>query len=353
MLLYSARAERTNPLEWLWVVDQALLDPDHPPVQRGRSHVLASILIDVITVELNHHRRVNGLSPSDSTQTRAEALRQIALDGQHQNIELLSWSWLYYRYVRVELNITPAEFGQAAHIEPRTRTRYRQHALRRLTERLIEREYQARRALRKRRLLARLPVAPPLRLFGRDADLSALTHALTDPVMRFVQVNGATGIGKSVLVREGVRTLIEADRLSHLVWIDRPISGAVIREQVRWWIPSVYFDDHVQVFDPQPALIVLDDLSDFHEPLSTLEQLFHQLAPLHICLIHPTYVPLSGFSVRLTLRPISINDARALIHWKTFVEPHFFCTETEFDALWENARGNLAVILRLLEEAKE
>ncbi len=348
-LLYSTRIRSTTSLENLWLVDQALLDPDHPSVGEGRAYELAIVLTDLIAHQLARHRRASGLPLPPDSPSRAEAFAQIALDGQTANIELMSWSWLYYRYVRVELGITLAEYEAAAAIEPRTRRRYREHALRRLTQQLIARERAARRALRKQRLLARLPSAPPTRLFGREREVATLTQALIQPSTRIVQVNGAAGLGKTTLVREAVRTLIEADQLTQLAWIRSPESAADCLAEVRNWISAFERGGQLPVFAPQGGLIVVDDLAALTDSPAELEYFFAHVAPLHVCLIHPTPLMLNDLNVSLPLRPLSPADAEALIQWQLFLRPELRLTAERIAAVIQSGQGNPAAILRHLQ----
>ncbi len=352
-LLYTARARRSSPLESLWVIDQRLRDPDHPPAQDGRGVILASLLVELITAELAHHRRVNGLAVPDHTETRDEALAQIGRDGGAENVELLSWSWLYYRYVRVELSLTAGEFARAAHIDSRTRVRVRAHALRRLSERLIEREHEARRTLRKQRLIARLPPAPRVRLIGREVELTALTHTLTDSAVRLVQVSGEIGVGKTALAREALRQLIDSERIAHVVWIDHPVSCERIRAAVRQWIPGALAEDSAVAHDLPSGVVVLDDLSAFTDTLTGLEALIRSLMPLHVCVIHPDDVPFAGLSARLTVPPLTFPDMQSLMRGWAFLDSQYARTESEIAALWDQARGVPGVLLQLLDKENE
>jgi hypothetical protein len=336
-------------LENLWLIDQALLDPDHPPVEQGRTYELAIVLTDLIAHQLARHRRASGLSLPPDSPSRAEAFAQIALDGQTANIELMSWSWLYYRYVRVELGITLTDYETAAAVEPRTRRRYREHALRRLTQQLIARERAARRALRKQRLLARLPSASPTRLFGRERELATLTQALIQPAARIVQVNGAAGLGKTSLVREAVRTLIEADQLTQLAWIRSPESAADCLAQVRQWITAFERGEQSLVFAPQGGLIVVDDLAALTDSPAELEHFFAHVAPLHVCLIHPKPLMLNDLNVSLPLRPLSLAAAEVLIQWQMFLRPELRLTSESIAAVIQSGQGNPAAILSCLQ----
>lgn len=144
-LLYTASARVKNPLEALVLVDMRLRDPLLPHSPQIRRYTLAEVLTDIITERLRGHRAALTLALPKPDDTREVVLMQIALDGATENIELIGWSWLYARYVRVDLSLMGEAFMQTAVTDERTLRRYQVHGVRRLTERLIALEHAARR----------------------------------------------------------------------------------------------------------------------------------------------------------------------------------------------------------------
>src|SRR5664279_5060404 len=164
-LRYGSRSRLplSNPLEYLLLVDQALMNPVLPHGTSNRRYVLADILISLITDELAKHRRAIG-TPDEVIVSREHAIATIAREAKNANPELLGWSWMYFHYVRVELDISIRLFCRLACIDARTLQRYKEHAVVRLMFRLIDRERVARNSHQKRRLYTMLPTMTPLTL---------------------------------------------------------------------------------------------------------------------------------------------------------------------------------------------
>lgn len=146
-LLYTAAARTTNPLEFLSVVDERLEDPLQPHSPLIRRYTLNAVLADLITDQLRAHRVALHLALPTPAETLDQALYHIAADGKTDNPELISASWLYYHYIRVDLGITRQLFWTQVAADERTLRRYQAHGVRRLTERLIMLEYAARRGV--------------------------------------------------------------------------------------------------------------------------------------------------------------------------------------------------------------
>ncbi len=147
-LLYNLNTrERSGPLCGLRLVEQLLLAHDAPDTALSRQMALAELLTGIITEIYQHHRRVQGLAaplPDAPLDTAfAQIAADAAVDAAAPNPELLGWGWLYYRYVRVDLALNRRQFAAAFGVEVRTLQRYARHGVRRLTERLIQREREA------------------------------------------------------------------------------------------------------------------------------------------------------------------------------------------------------------------
>lgn len=136
---------KSNPLEYLALVEQIVSSPDFPRSSHARKIVLVEILDRLIVDELTHHRQIMGINKPSAERTKAEVLQAIVRDQRTANRELLGWSWLYYGYVRVDLYIQMQEFAEVCHINERTLRRYQDCVLSRLTELLIKQEWAVRR----------------------------------------------------------------------------------------------------------------------------------------------------------------------------------------------------------------
>lgn len=144
-MVYGRSARMPNPLEHLTIIDEMLADPAFPACFHQRMIALGDLLTRIIEQELLTHRRMMGLATELSETALTHPLHSIANDACAANRELLGWSWLYYRYVRVELGIQAEAFCQISHIDERTLRRYRARVITRLTDLLIEQEWRARR----------------------------------------------------------------------------------------------------------------------------------------------------------------------------------------------------------------
>ncbi len=122
------------------LVDEIVADPTFPCGEDCRQYALNLLLVTTIAREYAAQRQVcGGLTPAQ-TETRAEALRSIASDSQRDNTALLAWGWLYYRFVRVDLEIDAQTFSTAAGIHERTLRRYQRKAITYLTAQLRQNE---------------------------------------------------------------------------------------------------------------------------------------------------------------------------------------------------------------------
>jgi hypothetical protein len=158
--LRAATASRP-PLTGLQVVTEVVNVPDFPDSEQGREYALNQVLSQIITAKFSHQRMVLDHALPAQNETRAEAEQAIHRDSQTGNLELLGWSWLYYHFVRVDLQIGVAEFCEFAGICPRTLRRYQRRTIKRLTAQLIEAEQTARQKQRsERHPLRYMPTLP-------------------------------------------------------------------------------------------------------------------------------------------------------------------------------------------------
>jgi hypothetical protein len=145
-LLYSTGLPKPNPLENIVLVQQLASDPATLLGSHNSGYALHLLLTSIIAEELARHRRALAI-PVEDGQTLTDVRNAIIRDTRAVNPELMSWSWLYYRFVRVEFNISAKDFSQMAFIEERTLRRYQNHAIWRLTQYLMAREHLVRQTL--------------------------------------------------------------------------------------------------------------------------------------------------------------------------------------------------------------
>lgn len=140
-MIYSSVARIANPLENAAFVDDFLNDPNIPSGLYIRAFALNYLLTAFIKNELLRHRRVLSIQLIRDEDSLSNARVAIAVDANTNSHELISWSWLYYRFVRVELNFSLRDFIKIACIDERTLRRYQEHGVHRLTRILISEEW--------------------------------------------------------------------------------------------------------------------------------------------------------------------------------------------------------------------
>jgi hypothetical protein len=138
--------KQPNPLEQLTLVDQFIIDCLFPNCAYAYKLALVEILHEIVTSELIRHRQIMEIPQGCTECSISGALNAIVEDGRTTNSKLLMWSWLYYRYVRSELNINQQQFCELVCIDDRTIRRYQETGFRRVVDILIRKESMARRS---------------------------------------------------------------------------------------------------------------------------------------------------------------------------------------------------------------
>ncbi len=138
---------KPNPLEHLLIVDNRVSNQFFPDNAFGRRMALVEILISMITDQLQHHRQAMEIPYQPSDKTLQQAFKAIESDVQTDNPYLIGWSWVYYRFVRSDLNFNQQMYVKCAHLDDRTVRRYQGVTFVRMANLLLEQETAARRVL--------------------------------------------------------------------------------------------------------------------------------------------------------------------------------------------------------------
>jgi tetratricopeptide (TPR) repeat protein len=232
-LLYTTSdTSAATSLHYLAIVDHFLESPERPPAEALRQYALRCILHDVITAELTRQRQIFGLLVPQADSALANAQQELLGDSQQNSPELMAWSLLYYRYVRVELTLTQEEISTLTAIHPRTLLRYKKHAIERLTDLLITAEWDIRAQQRQRRLLAHLPKYGSMPLIGRETEVRQIHHILTTQTNPCIFITGQTGVGKSALLYSIVIELIKINHIDEVIWLENPVSVAALQREL-------------------------------------------------------------------------------------------------------------------------
>lgn len=140
-LIYTASPPKDTALLDLHLVDTLLCDARLSPTPDHRRFALEKIITDLLITHFHDLNALFQLPLPAANEPYSDALASIARYGETGNPNLMGWCWLYYRYIRSELAITPDQFSRLCPITTRTLRRYQELALRRLTRLLMEAEW--------------------------------------------------------------------------------------------------------------------------------------------------------------------------------------------------------------------
>lgn len=141
-IIYTTTEPEDTDLLYLRLVDAMLQDTRMLPTIDYRRFVLEKIVADLLIGYFHNLSVLFRLPQPAANESYSDALVSIARYGETGNPNLIGWCWLYYRYIRSELAISPDRFSRLCHITTRTLRRYQGLALARLTRLLVEAEWQ-------------------------------------------------------------------------------------------------------------------------------------------------------------------------------------------------------------------
>ncbi len=312
-LVYLSTARPLNPLERLLLVDEFLTNPDFPPGPHGRQFALDRILVMTTEEQYQRLRAALGMKLPDPDVTIETAMAEIAADERHGNLESIGWGLLYFRFVRAGLGLSLDMLAPAIHVDPRTLRRYQHHAIRKLTEQLIQNEWFARKRQRQRRLISELP-SVPVRLFGREHMLREMQTVLGQEACHHVLITGATGVGKTAFVQTVLRHQIECEALDHLIWIHKPATAEFVRRQL---IERLLAEDstiHLREYLLLRRVgVVLDSIEPLQADRQALELLLDDLNSALVFLTSRIAFPLRNITRHVVLSELDEAHAVAFI----------------------------------------
>lgn len=141
-IIYTTTEPEDTDLLYLHLVDAMLRDARIQPTVDYRRFVLEKIIADLLIGYFHNLSMLFRLPQPAANEPYSDALVSITRYGETGNPNLIGWCWLYYRYIRSELAISPDRFSHLCHITDRTLRRYQGLALARLTKLLVETEWQ-------------------------------------------------------------------------------------------------------------------------------------------------------------------------------------------------------------------
>lgn len=340
VLLYNSTEKTTNPLNSLILVDEFLANPDLPALQDAREYALAHILADLIIQGLGELRQTIGFHALSVDSPLSTATSELVKDAQTGSSELIGWDWLYYHYIRFDLNLSAEKFSQAVHVDERTLRRYQHHALKRLTSLLADAEWRARAAQRKRRLLSALPHGSQPVLYGRDELLASMEKSVSDNFPQVFYLTGAAGVGKSALTEAFLRRLVQAGLLDVIIWLERPDSTGFAREKlVERLLPEAGHISLREYLFIYRSAIVVDDIARLQHTPEQLQQLLIELSPALVMLTSQRFVPSPG-TTHIDIPELNQTDAERLITHYLQAGQGAGLTDRPTRMIWQQSGGN-------------
>jgi len=313
---------------------------------------ISDLLHAIITEQTSTLRNAQGIETIPD-QNRAQVEQVIRRDFACANAELEAWSLLYYRYVRLDLNLQVQDLALILGISDRQIRRRMAHGFFRLTFEISRLEQGMRQRHRRLWLELRLPSLSYGQLFGIDSARLSLEEALQAGFSQPIVVCGAGGSGKSTLVHAVLRQAISVNRLEDLAWVtlSNPTSYGMLVGRLAHVLGYMHFEfeqlTHIEhtlrmhLSERLTAVVVdnADYLEGYPDPLPRLAQ----LARPGWLLATARQVPSRPQAIyQVPLSPLAHTDFRELLlyHVRLRRLPLRKLVEERIDALYKTAGGN-------------
>lgn len=296
---------------------------------------LAKLLSETVKKSLEQSRNHLRMQVGDEQKSAA----CLAADFRPGDVELESWSALYYRFFADEPNPTE-KLAKIACIHERQFRRRVESGLDYLVKTLQQQELEAEAAQHKNRLSHYLPSSESSQLFGIDSLREQTVSWLTDPQgPPFVSIEGLGGIGKSALAQNVAQYMARYTDLEEILWISArqewfstkgettPVDSAVRslddivarlasqlgQEQLAGLATQAKVDALTSLLTQHPHLIVLDNLETLDD-VQMIVPALHPLAGATRFLLTSRHTLQSFPYVQVYRMPeLSLCDSRALL----------------------------------------
>ncbi|GEM_PF-1117262 len=341
--MMDARPPTPNPLERLLLVELALSDREIPLGDQTRWYALQNIIVGLIEREFTKLRIQLGLPLPKSDWQIDDYRDYVRKETSSRNPDALTWSLLYHRVVRTDLDISPAQYCSWIGIVERTYRRYQNVAIFRLTNALIAAEHQARRDFRRRRLIRELPSSVRVRLFGREEILDSVRSSLDEREVRHLYITGGVGIGKTAFAQELARDYINAGKVTELIWIDKPRKVADMRQQLTERL--IREDMRMSVRDvlisiPYQVMIVCDEVDLLANALDEFEAWLREMDHALVIFTSKTYLTLNSTLMYVPLMPIDYGAVVSFVCHLLNVSDDDDYGQEMAEGLWQEIGGN-------------
>ena len=298
-------------LKLLYLVENARNAAYSPYAPSNDTYWVYEVLSEIIRETLSARRRAHDLSTElDEIDRIKDAETVISIDGMTDDKELINWSLLYFCFIRVDLNITLATYGDIVGLTERTMRRYRDYAIERLTHEIIRREQGIRLRQKSQRLLANLPVTP-VKYVGHDGLLEQMLGEIrSNPQLNFF-IYGDRGSGKSTFVARLLKSYVQDDNTTfkHLVWFDKLKS---VDEIVSRLHPGLETEEAVKIWlAATPTVVVLDELAG--DSIHLLDKIVDIFRHALLVVVERTVILPEKFDLRVRLPSMNRGDIAKLL----------------------------------------
>lgn len=316
MVRPKADSKPVTSLQAMTLVENFLTDPSLPALKNGHLFAINTILCDIIQRELHYHREMLHLQPVPQDAPRQNCQQFFEEDAQSDSTSLMLWSFLHYHYVRVEVGLSLQDLADLYPCTIRQMQRHRDAAIRLLTDKLVQYEWQARLDQHRRVLISQLPGSLSRSLlYGRDNILSSTFKYLSKQPAGTLFVSGLHGCGKTSLAEAVIREQMEVEPPDKLIWIDQPHSieaiYRIIGHSTRTINTQINLPDWLQI---HRTIVVLDGLTHIRDQTAEIEALLQLLEFAQVWLIDTVYIPLKGTIRYISLPPLDKTNSLAVIH---------------------------------------
>jgi len=297
-------------LQYLFLVEEKLIDPKTPSSEKQRLYIIQLVLIDIITSQLKYLRSRFQRDINDD-ETYNEAIQSLTADVQSQSNELTSWSILYYLYVQVDLGFTLEGIATVIGVVSRTLRRYRTHGVKLLTQKLWEQEAICRRDYHYKGIYHQLQPWAVEPFLGREQEINYVVQNLANNRAKVVYVHGATGIGKTAFIQQAIIKLLDQQSVDDLLWI----SNLQVSDIKRFRYHFVANDPNVSleaVFRTFNCIIVLDGV-DVLLKSADFENILDKLQGAIIFFSTTIYYPVRQSIINIPLNKLDNHLSEALI----------------------------------------
>lgn len=340
----AARPLPATPMHAFAVIQQRMMAPGLSEAV-AVDYVLMDWLVEMITLGLCLQRKHYHLPEPAGDDSLNSALDQMSRDFKQRALELEAWSLLYYRFVRVDLDLSWDQLAAVTAQDVRTLRRRQGRGLSRLLRMLLHQEQEARRANHADWMRRMVPPAPIYPLVGRDALIDQAWRILTrQDGRRHLALVGPGGIGKTAMAAELTHRLIDAAKLDNVAWLAPPpdLPPADLAEYCVGVmnVPLLGPDQLRQFCQKHELLIVLDEAESLLPPggNTAMLQAFLEQVPEARILVTSRFL-LPGIGLQVIQLPELNSDEALTVMERTWPFSHVL-DSLRRDVIWQQAGGN-------------